>query len=73
MSLKMCHHHGFTVSNIERSLSFYRDLLELELIRVSERKNLPSYDQIIGHDDIVLHVDRQNVVSLRERIGHHFR
>ena len=56
MPMKMCHHHGFTVSNIERSLAFYRDLLGLELIRVSERKNLPSYDQIIGHDNIVLHV-----------------
>ena len=56
MSIKVCHHHGFTVSDLDRSIPFYRDLLGLELVRVSERRNLPSYDQIIGHDDIVLHV-----------------
>ena len=54
--MKMCHHHGFTVSNLEQSLKFYRDVLGLELVRVSERKNLPSYDQIIGHDNIHLQV-----------------
>ncbi len=52
--MKMCHHHGFTVSDLEQSLKFYRDVLGLEVIRVSERKNLPSYDQIIGHDNIHL-------------------
>lgn len=56
MSLKACHHHGFTVSNLEKSLAYYRDFLGLELIRVSERKDLPSYDRIIGHDNIHLHV-----------------
>ncbi len=56
MHLKHCHHHGFTVSNLENSLKFYRDFLGLELIRVSERQDLPSYDQIIGHADIHLHV-----------------
>jgi glyoxylase I family protein len=56
MRLKLCHHHGFTVSNLENSLKFYRDFLGLELVRISERKDLPSYDQIIGHADIHLHV-----------------
>ena len=56
MRLKQCHHHGFTVLDLENSLRFYRDFLELELVRVSERKDLPSYDQIIGHADIHLHV-----------------
>ena len=56
MHLKHCHHHGFTVSDLENSLKFYRDFLSLELIRVSERKDLPSYDQIIGHANIHLHV-----------------
>ena len=54
MSIKACHHHGFTVSDLDRSIPFYRDVLGLELVRVSERRNLPSYDQIIGHDNIVL-------------------
>ena len=37
MTLKMIHHHGFTVSNIEQSLKFYRDVLDLEVVRISER------------------------------------
>lgn len=56
MSLTRCHHHGFTVTNIERSLAFYRDVLGLELLRVSERRNLPSYDQILGYEDVALTV-----------------
>ena len=56
MAVKMCHHHGFTVSNIEQSLGFYRDLLGMELLRISERKNLPSYDQILGYDDVKIQV-----------------
>lgn len=56
MSVKMCHHHGFTVSEIERALAFYRDLLGMELIRVSERRNIPSYDQILGYDDVKIDV-----------------
>lgn len=56
MTLKACHHHGFTVSSLDRSIPFYRDLLGLELLRVSERRNLPSYDRMIGYDDIALDV-----------------
>ena len=56
MTVVKCHHHGFTVSDVERSLAFYRDLLGLELIRVSERRNLPSYDRIIGHENVELKV-----------------
>ncbi len=56
MPIEKCHHHGFTVSDLEQSLAFYRDVLHLELVRVSERRNLPSYDQIIGHDHIALKV-----------------
>ena len=46
--LKHCHHHGFTVWDLDRSLKFYRDFLGLELVSVSERKDLPSYDRIIA-------------------------
>lgn len=56
MSLKRCHHHGFTVSDIDRSLAFYRDVLGLELVRVSERRNLPAYDQILGYKNVALTV-----------------
>ena len=56
MSIVKCHHHGFTVSDVQRSVAFYRDLLGLELVRISERRNLPSYDQIIGHENSALKV-----------------
>lgn len=52
MSVKMIHHHGFTVSDIESSLKFYRDTLGFEELRVSERKDLPSYDIILGYDNV---------------------
>ena len=56
MPIIKCHHHGFTVSDAERSVTFYRDLLGLELVRVSERRDLPSYDRMLGHDNVVLKV-----------------
>ena len=56
MAVVRCHHHGFTVSDLQRSIAFYRDLFGLELVRVSERRNLPSYDQIIGHENVALDV-----------------
>lgn len=56
MTIKACHHHGFTVSDIDRSLRFYRDALGLKLERISERKNLPSYDTILGYVNVQLQV-----------------
>ncbi len=56
MSIVRCHHHGFTVADIERSVAFYRDVLGLELVRLSERRNLPSYDHILGHDQVAMQV-----------------
>lgn len=56
MGIVMGHHHGFTVSDLDRSVSFYRDLLGLELVRVSERKDLPSYDTILGYDKVHLNI-----------------
>ncbi len=64
MPIVKCHHHGFTVSDAERSAAFYRDLLGLELVRVSERRDLPSYDRILGHDSVVL-----KVAILRHPVG----
>ena len=52
MGIVAGHHHGFTVSDVERSVAFYRDLLGLELVRVSDRSNLPSYDRILGYEDV---------------------
>ena len=54
--IKSCHHHGFTVSDLDRSIAFYRDVLGLELVRISERSNIPSYDRMLGYDDVKLRV-----------------
>ena len=56
MAIKSCHHHGFTVSDLDRSIEFYRDVLGLEVIRVSEWSNLPSYDHILGFKDVKFRV-----------------
>jgi len=56
MSVKLCHHHGFTVANADRSAAFYRDVLGLELIRISDRSNLPSYDTMLGYKDVKLRI-----------------
>jgi catechol 2,3-dioxygenase-like lactoylglutathione lyase family enzyme len=52
MSIVRAHHHGFTVSDVEKSVAFYKDLLGLELVRVSDRSNLPSYDRILGYENV---------------------
>lgn len=51
-----CHHHGFTVRNVQRSAAFYRDVFELELVRISDRSNIPSYDRMLEYEDVVLRV-----------------
>jgi catechol 2,3-dioxygenase-like lactoylglutathione lyase family enzyme len=56
MSVKLCHHHGFTVSDADRSAAFYRDVLGLELVRISDRSNLPSYDHMLGYKDVKLRI-----------------
>ena len=56
MGIVMGHHHGFTVSDLDRSVSFYRDLLGMELVRISERRDLPSYDTILGYDQVHLNI-----------------
>ena len=56
MGIVMGHHHGFTVSDLDRSVAFYRDLLGMELVRISERKDLPSYDRILGYDEAHLKI-----------------
>jgi catechol 2,3-dioxygenase-like lactoylglutathione lyase family enzyme len=50
------HHISFTVSNLDRSIPFYRDVLGFRFIHDVERENLPSYDQILGHADVKLRI-----------------
>ena len=56
MSILKAHHHGFTVSDVDRSVAFYRDLLGLEVVRISDRSNLPAYDTILGYPDVELRI-----------------
>jgi glyoxylase I family protein len=56
MAIKKAHHHGFTVSNLDQALRFYHEILGFEIVRVSERSNLPSYDHILGFKDVKLRV-----------------
>jgi len=54
--IKAFHHVKFTVSDLDRSVRFYRDMLGLELVRISERANIPSYDHLLGLKDASLRV-----------------
>lgn len=53
---KSLHHISYTVSDIERSVAFYRDVMGFTLLHVVHRKHLPSYDAILGHKDIELRI-----------------
>jgi catechol 2,3-dioxygenase-like lactoylglutathione lyase family enzyme len=46
---------AFTVSDADRSLAFYRDVLGLEPVRDKIRSG-PSYDQFLGIDNVKLRV-----------------
>ena len=63
MSIIRVHHHKICVTDMERSLRFYRDLLGFELIYDAERSG-PDYDQIMELQDC-----RLRVAMLRDRSG----
>ena len=48
------HHTGFTVRSIERSLSFYRDLLGLELV-FQWNPQAPYISTLVGYPTVSLH------------------
>ena len=50
------HHCGFTVSDMDRAIPFYRDLLGLRLVQDAVRENLPSYDEILGFQNVKIRV-----------------
>lgn len=64
MAIGKPHHHSFTVSDMDRSIRFYRDLLGLELIQDAVRANLEAYDKLVGFK----HVDLR-IAMLREKEG----
>jgi len=50
------HHISYTVSDLDRSIPFYRDVLGFKFIHDVERSDLPSYDQILGHRDVKVRI-----------------
>jgi catechol 2,3-dioxygenase-like lactoylglutathione lyase family enzyme len=56
MAITRVHHHTFTVSDMDRALTFWRDLLGLKLIADVLRENLPAYDQVMGMKDVKVRV-----------------
>ena len=50
MAIKRVNHTGISVSNMERSLAFYRDLLEMEVILDSDVSENEPLSQVVGMD-----------------------
>ena len=53
--IKAIWHFSFTVSNLERSITFYRDILGMELVHVQEQSN-PYTRKLVGYPDAHLRV-----------------
>lgn len=50
------HHVNYVVSDLDRSIPFYRDVLGFKLIQDAMRENLPSYDVLMGVEGVRLRV-----------------
>jgi lactoylglutathione lyase len=48
------HHTGFTVSSLERSIAFYRDLLGLELV-FQWNPQAPYLRELVGYPEVDMH------------------
>ena len=68
------HHTSFSVSDMDQSIEFYRDLLGLDLIQDVVRENVPAYDEILGMPDVKLRIalirmgNRSHLLELIEYI-----
>ena len=49
-------HHTFTVSDMDESIPFFRDLLGFRLIQDKVRQDLPSYDQVMALNNVKVRV-----------------
>ena len=54
--IRRVHHHTLTVSDMDRSLRFYRDLLNFTVIYDKVRENLPAYDEVMNLQDVKVRV-----------------
>ncbi len=53
--IKRLHHTGFVVRDLDEAVSFYRDVVGLEVQRQYERTG-PGIDQVIGYEDARLRI-----------------
>ena len=74
MKVEWMNHTGFVVSNMDRSLAFYRDLLGLEI----ERDDIfegEFFSKLVGYPDAKMHIvylghgDRKHSVELIEYLN----
>ena len=56
MAIKRINHHTFTVSDLDQSIPFYRDLLGFKLLQDTMRENVSSYDKVMGFKDVKVRV-----------------
>ena len=56
MAFVRVHHHSFTVSEMNRSIHFWCDLLGFKLIADVVRENLESYDRVMGMKGVKIRV-----------------
>ena len=56
MAFEKVHHVKYTVSDMDRSITFYRDRLGFELTYYATRENVPSYDTIMDLQDVKVRV-----------------
>lgn len=50
------HHISYTISDVDRSVRFYRDVMGFKLIHVVHRKDIPAYDVILGHINVEVQI-----------------
>lgn len=68
--LRAVWHFSFTVADLERSIEFYRDLLEFELVHVQEQAN--EYTRrLVGYPDAHLKVAQFAVPGLPRGVSTH--
>lgn len=68
--LKACWHFSFTVSDVERSIAFYRDLLGMRLVHRQEQANEYTA-RLVGYENAHLKVAQLTIDGVPEsRSGH---
>jgi catechol 2,3-dioxygenase-like lactoylglutathione lyase family enzyme len=71
MSVRALFHTGLTVSDLDRSIAFYRDLLGLELVTRWESTQ-PYLRTIVGFPDAELHIALLRIPAMDGGLsGHH--